>query len=683
VARPFPKLFDLKGHKGEVYFVTFSPDGTLLATAGQDHTARIWDATTGKLHCTLTGHGEDVNWISFHALAWYTRWVATASDDKTVRIWNCDTGKCLGVLSTGQSKAVAAEIIGLDRYDHATGEGRKPAYEIVAGDHAGRMHVWDFSTLKELLLTQAHSARIEAITPFREGCWITASDDGTAWEWSGASGARLREHAFDAAIYSVACNSDSTLAAFAIGRSRNETGVVYRHDASGQQIGAQIAIDNLRTGTPWLALTGPGTRGYESVRFFPGRCLLIAASRNSDPQKGAQSLLVWDPPTQEYWAPVEESHPACWCAALSADGSRLATAGTDGIVRVWDSSELPTGTRLPGSFGAPERSVGSLRYSPDGRNLLITHANLGFPGRGDSFVLWDVAGKRPKLLHADATPASQQGSLAAGFSRDGRLIAVADTQLSGTQFEGGIRVLEADSRREVARSSGYDGVFRSLVLSDDGRTVAAATRHEPPTSARLYVWNTDQPAPKLFRQGHGIHFLTMVLSPDGKLLATNEDRVELFEFPSMRSIATLPFQLGICGAIAFSPDGKTLAAGGEAGIIHLWNLATHTHRADMRSDGHAILSLAFSPDGTRLAAGLAGTPRVDLWHIKSGKRLAALALPSDSQSVGDLAFSPDQRTLAAAGMGGTGCAFLFPLGPVEDMAETVRRAGTGEAGRRP
>ena len=80
------------------------------------------------------------------------------------------------------------------------------------------------------------------------------------------------------------------------------------------------------------------------------------------------------------------------------------------------------------------------------------------------------------------------------------------------------------------------------------------------------------------------------------------------------------------------------------------------------------MSLAFSPDGTRLAAGLAGTPRVDVWHVKSGKRLAPLALPSDSQSVGALAFSPDQRTLAAAGIGGTGCVFLFPLEPVDDRA---------------
>ncbi len=92
VAKPFPKLFDLVGHKGEVYFVSFSPDGRRLATAGQDHTGRIWDAATGRLVATLTGHTDDVNWISFFPIAGDPH-VLTASDDKTVRIWDCESGK--------------------------------------------------------------------------------------------------------------------------------------------------------------------------------------------------------------------------------------------------------------------------------------------------------------------------------------------------------------------------------------------------------------------------------------------------------------------------------------------------------------------------------------------------------------------------------------------------------------
>lgn len=665
VAKPFPKLFELKGHKGEIYYVSFSPDGRLLATAGQDRVGRIWETATGKLHATIVGHTNDVNWISFHPQAWWNRQVVTAGDDKTVRIWNCDTGKPDAVLSTVDARAVAVEVI-------LVGDGHQPEshYEIVCGDDAGRLWSWDWGTRRVLHSTRAHAGRIQAICPFRTGgWWITASNDGSALTWSGASDASIHSHLMDAPISTVSCNSESTLVAFGVGRSLREMGAAQQRDAVGRQLGAQIAVTDLQTGTNWLTLIGPGSRVYESVRFCPGRCELVAASRNCDPQKGEQPLLLWDLPTRKYWKPIEGDHPACWCAALSPDGARLATAGTDGIVRVWDSSELPAGTRLPGSDGEPERPVGSIRYSPDGRRLLVPHWSLGLPGRGDSFVLWDMTGERPKPLDTERTMEKQFGSPAAGFSGDGRRIAVADLHASGKRFAGEIRVLEADSLGEIARSSGYDGVFRCLVMSHDGRTIAAITRDDPWKNARLYVWNIDQPAAKLFRQGEAIHFLTAALSPDGKLLATNEERVELFEFPSMRPVASLPFQLGICGAIAFSPDGKTLATGGEGGIIHLWDLGMGKNRADLRSDGHAILSLAFSPDGTRLASGLAGTPRVDLWHLKSGKRMAPLALPSDSQSVGDLAFSPDQRTLAAAGIGGAGCVFLFSLEPVDGHRE--------------
>ena len=184
VAKPFPKLFDLKGHKGEVYFVTFSPDGTLLATAGQDRIGRIWETATGKLHATLVGHTADVNWISFHPQAWWERRVLTAGDDKTVRIWNCDTGKPEGVLSTGDAPAVAVEVVLVNQFDHRNGEQQESQCEIVCGDHVGRLWVWDWGTRRLLHSVQEHGGRIQAISSYRQGgWWITASNDG-----SGASG---------------------------------------------------------------------------------------------------------------------------------------------------------------------------------------------------------------------------------------------------------------------------------------------------------------------------------------------------------------------------------------------------------------------------------------------------------------------------------------------------------------
>ena len=80
----------LTGHTNSVHAVAWSPDGTRLATAGDDRTVRIWDPTTGETLTTLTGHTGAVR-----AVAWSpdgTR-LATASDDDTVRIWDPATGQ--------------------------------------------------------------------------------------------------------------------------------------------------------------------------------------------------------------------------------------------------------------------------------------------------------------------------------------------------------------------------------------------------------------------------------------------------------------------------------------------------------------------------------------------------------------------------------------------------------------
>jgi eukaryotic-like serine/threonine-protein kinase len=662
VAKSFRKLLDLKGHTGEVYFATFSPDGSLLATAGKDRIGRIWDATTGRLHATLVGHTDEINWITFFPDRGIRR-VLTASDDKTIRIWDCDSGHIQAVVAGHKSKVVCVEVITVE---HREGDFSKSGYEIVSGDHDGHVFFWDWLSGKPLHSIPAHGNRIEAIDRFPgKDRWITASTDRTAKEWH-AAGNTVRAYEFDTAVHGVSVDSQGTLAAFAsgVGDARGT-----QRDSTGSMVGGRIFVNDLESGQRWATLGGPPAGGYESARFYPGRSACVAVSRDKDHTSQRNwNVVFWDIPTQRYWNPTTGDHPGCWCAAFSPSGDRMATAGNDGVVRVWDSSALPSGTRLPEQHGDVDRIVGSIRYSPDGQKLLATRYHLGQLGMGNSFVEWDVAGDRPRPVRAEPTAQKRIGCAAAAYSDNGRLIAVSDTVRSGKRFTGEIRVLQADSAHEIARSSGYDGIVRSVAISTDSKTVVSATRDEPWNNARLYVWNVDRPAPKRFRESKGNHFLTTVRSPDGRLLATNEDQVELFEFPSMKFVGSLPIQLGNCGAIAFSPNSKTLAAGGEGGTIHLWDIGTGAKVADLHADEHAILSLAFSPDGTRLAAGLAGTPRVDLWHVQSGKRLAPLALLSDSQSVGDLAFSPDQRTLAAAGLGRMACVFLFPLEPVDGVA---------------
>jgi WD40 repeat protein len=100
--------------------------------------------------------------------------------------------------------------------------------------------------------------------------------------------------------------------------------------------------------------------------------------------------------------------------------------------------------------------------------------------------------------------------------------------------------------------------------------------------------------------------------------------------------------------VAFSPDGKTLASGGQDGVIRFWDPATGKQLRLLTEHSWAVASFAFSPDGTLVASTGYGRPDViRLWDFAAGKEVGSLR--GKNVGGGRVAFSPDGKTLAAGG----------------------------------
>lgn len=108
---------------------------------------------------------------------------------------------------------------------------------------------------------------------------------------------------------------------------------------------------------------------------------------------------------------------------------------------------------------------------------------------------------------------------------------------------------------------------------------------------------------------------------------------------------------GYIHAVAYSPDGRTLASGDSAGTIRLWDTRTDTQRPALKGRRGNVWCLAFSPDGKTLASS-SGNEAV-LWDMAAGKDRAVLRRP-DLHIVSTMTFSPDGKSLAVGGSGGGG-----------------------------
>ena len=271
---------------------------------------------------------------------------------------------------------------------------------------------------------------------------------------------------------------------------------------------------------------------------------------------------------------------------------------------------------------AHDDAVSSLAFSHDGRYMVSSSYDT-------TVRLWDYAALRPVRRFTSLVHPVQLGGLGYAETQHGPVIAAGS-------WSPPVVVWSAEAGRELARLTNASA---PLKFSPDGRRLAARVEDG------VRVWDTASWASVAHATLPPVQG-AMVYSPDGRVLAVGTARnLVLYDSETLTRLPGLPSDGEEPYSVAFSPDGRLMAFGGQSGAIHLWNWPALTKRATWRPHRTWVFGLSFSKDGTQLAS--AGDHGVMLWDVATQGLVAKFQGHEDE--MGNVVHAPDGKSLVSCG----------------------------------
>jgi WD40 repeat protein len=304
--------------------------------------------------------------------------------------------------------------------------------------------------------------------------------------------------------------------------------------------------------------------------------------------------------------------------AYSPDGSRIASGGLEGTVRVWDSK---SGQEL---FKGRSASVTAVAYSPDGSRIATSC-------RDRTVKVWDSkSGQELFSLrgHSDSVRA-------VAYSPDGSRIASGSADRT-------VKVWDSRSGQELFSVNGHSGGVNAVTFSPDGSRIASGS-----FDRTVKVWGSKSGQELISLQGHTLTVMAVAYSPDGSRIASGStDRtVKVWDSKTRQELFSLNGHSDSVTSVAYSPDGSRIASGSDDHTVKVWDSNSGRQLCSFQGHTGVVRAVAYSPDGSRIVSG-SYDKTMKVWDSKSGQEL--FSIMGHSGGVHAVAYSPDGLRIASS-----------------------------------
>jgi WD40 repeat protein/beta-lactamase regulating signal transducer with metallopeptidase domain len=658
-------------HTSGIRFVAFSPDNKTLAAGSFDNTLRLYDVATGQLRAVGKEHKGGINSVAYSKDG---KMLVTGSLDRTVKFWTVPTLPDVAPALSAPTATNGADAV--EPPAVAAAEPAKPielksyasleshvnwvlsvalspdGKTLVSGSRDMTACIWDvpetpkddkpITVTKPRLTLRGHNNAVECVAITADGSTIaTGSLEGNAKLWDAKSGQMLKEFSgFPGGVNGMTFSPDGKTLAFAIGSGGNKNlGQLKTFDvATGEERINGGAHEQPCRG---LAYTPDGktliTVGEERALAFwdvAKKAVTATVKPPNQPNVGQIILAIAYSPDGKYLAVAGESKGvmlydiakkearAVWTGhddvvsalAFSPDSKTLASASYDRTIKLWDVGNWNGGASPPVKVLKGHTNwVFALAFSPNGRYLAS--------GSYDKTArLWDLANAKS----ATAPPvkillAHTAGVRSVTFSPDGQLLASAGADRT-------VRFWQTDTGEPKGHLRAHKGAIRAIAFSPDGKTLATGSEDK-----MVKLW-------------------TLILNKDGQWEGT--ERADLGDPETNNNNFNGNQGSDMIATLAFSPKGRTLAAGMWNGQIHLWDPELGKRRSILMAHQEGVSCLAFTTDGQQLASG-SFDKTVKVWPASAPPNKAVHTYEGHRDAVWALALSSDGKWTATGSRDGT------------------------------